>query len=1089
MLTLILGDAGSGKTEKVAQSVTASVNAGRHTLLIVPEQETVSCERMMAERLPPSAPLYFEVTNFTRLSDTVFRKTGGLAGATASTAAEQVLMWRTLIELSPFLRTIRERPNVSTVERMREVMAELRAARLDATTLNAAAQNVREPALADKLSDYALIAATYRELIGEAYTGAADRLDRLAEMLTRYRPLDGYEIYVDGFASFTEQQYAVLAALLAEAEVTLTLCLPEDAPHQLSAADALHTKERLIRLAGELSVPVQQTCLTERRRCQSAVTDFIAPRLFRTDYESLAPFSGAPDDALRMVEAFDPMEASDFVAADILRRVTAGDARFCDCTVVCAANTYRDVIDAALRKCGIPYFFSVRDTLLTTEPVKLILAALAIVAGGWRREDVITYLKCPLTGIAPADVDALALYTETWDIDGADLRSDADWDMSPDGYGTVHTKERRNYHKQLLERVNQTRRQYLPPLLSLSAALTNEHSTPARIRATTEFLLCLRLPEALDRRAEEQRRAGNVIAAETTERIWSVICDTLDTLTVLASDTEMSLAEFNELLKLLFRAVTIGQIPASTDEVTIADPATVRSGGVRHVYLLGATEGILPKTVSEGLSFTESEREALLETGIHATDATDLRAARELFAFYRALMLPTDTATVIYTRADTSLAPVAPSDPVRRLLFLLGQDYPVIVPDLSSSPEALMAPALARERLGQMAGTALGTATYAALGYADAADATEFRNCDLRLTRCGAEQQYPGDINLTQTRIQSYKKCPLSDFCQFILRLHQPEKAAFRADSAGTFVHAVLEKFLRIAAAKGLDYRCINAESQQEILAEVFPSVVAETLPKGEERKPRVAHQLARLKRITSLTVAHICEDFAHTAFVPVFEELRIDDRDPTAPSPYTVHTEDGRDLRIFGVIDRVDAYRSGSDAYVRVIDYKTGRKEYSEKKSVEENDFQLLLYLSSLLATEDPAFRRELGVTEGGTLLPGGILYLSSLTKDTAVTAPPRRVNGGREADANAIKESGVYFDQERLAGAFDAPQSGNEPPPARKFKAIEELSEMIQTAEDELRATVAEMTDGILRAKPSGGENSHCAYCAFNAVCRSCQ
>lgn len=1089
MMTLILGDAGSGKTTKIAEAVSASVAAGRRVFLIVPEQETVSCERMMAERLPAAAPLTFEVTNFTRLSDTVFRKTGGLAGATVSAAAEQVLMWRTLVELSPLLKTVRGRPDIGTVERMHDVMAELRAARLDAAMLTAAARQVPDPALADKLSDYALIAATYRDLRGEAYTGTADRLDRLSEMLTRYRPLDGYEIYIDGFSSFTEQQYAVLSALLDQADVTLALCLPEDAPHQLSAADALHTVERLTRIAAERSLPVRETVLTGRRRCRAAVTDYVAPRLFRSDYALCAPWDGDPDDALRLAEAFDPMDASDFVAADILRRVGAGDARFRDCTVVCSTNAYRDVIDAAFRKCGIPYFFSARDSLLTAEPVKLILAALSIVSGGWRREDVISYLKCPMTGISPEDTDALALYAQTWDLDGAELRALSDWEMSPDGYGTPHTKERADYNRQLLVRINQTRRQYLPPLFALSSALTDERGTPGRIRAITEFLLTLRLPESLDKRAEDERRAGRTAAAEDTERIWDVICDAFDTLTTLAGDTEMNLAEFIELLKLLFRAVTLGQIPASTDEVTIADPATVRSGSVRHVYLLGAIEGVLPKNVSEGRSFTEGERESLLAAGVNATDGTDLRAARELFAFYRALMLPSDTATVIYTRADTSLAPVEPSDAVRRLRFLLGEAYPVLTPDLSAMPEAMMAPALARERLGQMAGTALGEAAYAALGDTGAVNTPLYRNGDLRLSPEGAARQYPKDLNLTQSRIQSYDQCPLSDFCQYVLKLHKPERAAFRADTAGTFVHAVLEKFLRLAAKKGLDYRAIDEDMQKELLAEVFPAVIADTLPPGEAHKPRVAHQLARLEHISASIVARICLDFAHTAFVPVFEELRIGGKDPASPAPYTIRAEDGRNLRIYGVIDRVDAYRSGNDAFIRVMDYKTGKKEYSEKKSVEEKDFQLLLYLSSLLATEDPAFRRALGAGDGGALLPGGILYLSSLTRDTTVSTPPTRTEEGRMADASSITESGVYFENERLADAFDDTKGDGGLPPARTFKAMEDLARMIEEAEGELRALAAAMTGGVLKAKPSIGDNGNCAYCAFRSVCRAGQ
>ena len=1088
MLTLILGDAGSGKTTAVADAVATMLAGGRRVFLIVPEQETVSCERMMAERLPAAAPLTFEVTNFTRLSDTVFRKTGGLAARAASAAAEQVLMWRTLVGLSPLLKTMTERPNIGTIERMRDVMAELRAARLDTAALRTAAQNVGDPALADKLADYALIAETYRALHGEAYTGTADRLDLLAEMLTRYRPLDGFALYVDGFSSFTEQQYAVLSALIEQTDVTVTLCLPENAPHQISAADALHTVERLTRIASERSVPLCKKVLEGRRRCRAAVTDFVATRLFRTDYESLAPWEGAPDDALRLVEAFDPMEASDFVASDILRRVGAGEARFCDFTVVCSSNAYRDVIDAALRKCGIPYFFSVRDTLLTAEPVKLILAALSIIAGDWRREDVIAYLKCPLSGIAPGDTDALALYTETWDIEGAGLRSDADWDMSPDGYGAPHTEGRKAYNRDFLARVNRTRRQYLPPLTALSEALLHDSGTPGRIRAITEFLLTLRLPEALDRRAEELRRAGDTVAAEDAARIWDVICDTFDTLTTLAGDTAMNLAEFTDLLKLLFRAVTLGQIPASTNEVTIADPATVRSGCVRHVYLLGATEGIFPKNVSEGRSFTETEREALLAAGVNATDATDLRAARELFAFYRALMLPSDTATVIWTRADTALRPTDPSEAVRRLRTLLGPHYPILIPSLSTTPEALVAPALARERLGQMAGTPLGAAAYAALGYGEWGVTPTYRNDTLSLSEAAAALQYPGDLHLSQTRIQSYKQCPLSDFCHYVVLLNEPERAAFRSDTAGTFVHAVLEQFLRLAAKYAMDYRRITPDDQKRLLDEVFPSVVAETLPEGEIRKPRVAHQLARLRRITAAIVSRICEDFAHTKFEPVFEELRIDDRNPETPTPYTIRADDGRYLRMYGVIDRVDAYRTEGNTYVRVVDYKTGNKIYNEKESVEKNDFQLLLYLSALLATDSPAFRREMGVAEGGSLLPGGAMYLASLAKDASTTAPPSQTARGREANASPVTESGYYFDPTHLKAAFDAPIGGKKSGGCA-FKETEELAAMIETAETELRRTAAAMTGGVICAKPKPGDYGHCQYCSFRAVCRSAE
>ena len=60
-------------------------------------------EKDIMSELPPSASTIFEVTNFTRLADTVYRSIGGLAGEFSTKAKEALIMWKTLTELSPYL--------------------------------------------------------------------------------------------------------------------------------------------------------------------------------------------------------------------------------------------------------------------------------------------------------------------------------------------------------------------------------------------------------------------------------------------------------------------------------------------------------------------------------------------------------------------------------------------------------------------------------------------------------------------------------------------------------------------------------------------------------------------------------------------------------------------------------------------------------------------------------------------------------------------------------------------------------------------------------------------------------------------------
>ena len=72
--------ANSDKTRTLLiDSIRADLEAGGKAILLVPEQETVSAERRMLNALPPSAQLSFEVLNFSRLSNKLFRIYGGLS--------------------------------------------------------------------------------------------------------------------------------------------------------------------------------------------------------------------------------------------------------------------------------------------------------------------------------------------------------------------------------------------------------------------------------------------------------------------------------------------------------------------------------------------------------------------------------------------------------------------------------------------------------------------------------------------------------------------------------------------------------------------------------------------------------------------------------------------------------------------------------------------------------------------------------------------------------------------------------------------------------------------------------------------------
>ena len=100
MVRFVFGSSGSGKSEYILRDIQRNLSQSQNKIiLIVPEQHTVSTERRTAKRYAPSAALRMEVTNFTRLSDSISRKVGGLTYSARTRGADMLMLWRALLSV------------------------------------------------------------------------------------------------------------------------------------------------------------------------------------------------------------------------------------------------------------------------------------------------------------------------------------------------------------------------------------------------------------------------------------------------------------------------------------------------------------------------------------------------------------------------------------------------------------------------------------------------------------------------------------------------------------------------------------------------------------------------------------------------------------------------------------------------------------------------------------------------------------------------------------------------------------------------------------------------------------------------------
>ena len=1111
MLRLILGEVGSGKTRELDRLIADAVRQKTRSYLIVPEQSTVSAERRMAENLPPDSPLVFEATNFTRLADTFFRSEGGLALRYADRTARTLAMWLALRRLTPQLP---EPPELdpASLDRYLSVMRELTAGRVDAERLTQAADEIPDERLSGRLRDVSLILSTYREILSAHYADTENVLGTLAEKMARSDFFSGTAVFFDSFTGFTEQQYAVISALLGTADVTVTLPLPVEYATSLCYKEPEKTLRRLTDLAKAAGVRVDVTQLGGNIRTPSEPIRHLTSHLFTADLKAHA--SDLPSDgSVRLVEANDPYEAARFVSADILKKTAEDGSLFRDFAVLSGdPELYRGILDVDLARNGIPFFFSRKSDLSALEPLKLVTSAYRVVTGDFRRGDVISVVKCGFSGLTDREADELELYSEVWSLSGDAFRDPAPWKMNPEGFERreENPEDRdKRYTYRWLDDVNRAKEKVLPPLRRL-AGQSKKQSVPAHCRALYAFLSELSVPKQLLERAVRAAEDGDRERAELYDRFFDVATGALETLAEMLSDEVVTTDEFSTLFDLVCRTSDVGRIPSSSDEVVIGSADLLRAGGVRHVYLFGANEGEFPGIVRGSGYFSETDRERLAAVGVEIGGTRDLRASRELFGFLRAVSAPTASVTVITNGLSADLVGQrTPSSAVARIRALLPDGYDEI--KVSDLPPI----ALIRSRegalfdVGRLSDDPLFPPLTRAL--ADDGDVKEraeklvraakrsISNYDLLLSKEVAEGLFPDRMTLSHSRLDAFHDCPFSYFLDRVLGLKATEEATFGANHIGLYVHAVLEEFFH---RPDRDPESMGPKEIRRFVEDFSRDYLA-GVGQGLENTPRLAYLFDKLRRSTELLVQHVQEEISEGEFNRSFTELPLvpdDVPEKLADNPtalrVTGFTDDGGGtLYVNGTVDRVDVAKLGDDVYLRVVDYKTGSKEL-DLKDVERGDSpQLLLYLFALLKNRNADFEKKLGVPMD-RVHPAAVRYLHAVTEKAKLDVPPESDDAVLEEYEKTITQNGCYLDDDAVFRAMDHSDDHRfSPDPAelrkkanskkgKKLLATEpEFEKLLEKIEENLRADVKRMRSGCIPATPGVAA---CRYCRMASVCR---
>ncbi len=1095
MIRFLFGPYGSGKTASVLNSIKHDTEEGIHTFLIVPEQETVQSERLILEMLPPSAGVCLEVLNFSRLYNRVCREHGGLCYRYVTKPIRHLLMWKNLRELAPLLEVYgSDAEDSSLSEIMLSALDEMKACGIRPEEMELAANRAasKNSTLCARLRDLALIFSSFERLVEENYTDSSDDLARLHDILRKEKFFSNTHVYIDSFTSFTAMEHKIIERIFAQAkEVTVTIPLPSPDCRSISARGVRHSLETLNRSA-KLHGEAENVILSHNHRATTSSLAFLSEHLWNMEISSEK--DKHPADGSIVAEICDtPYAEAEAASAHILELLRKGER--CRNIVILMRNpeTYRGIIEPALEKNGIPYFFSEKTDLCMLPPIKLLLSALRIKQYHWQKNDIISHLKTGMYNFSLRDIDLFEEYMDTWNIHGSRF-TDSDFTMNPDGFAEVVSPR----GEQILLSANRVRRSLTEYLERFFILLDASETVADQCRAVYRYFREIALEEKLLKMSETEASKGNRKRAEEYRTLFGVILNTLADIGTALSKETATAEEFLLILQTVFRQTDIGTIPTSVDEVTVGSAATLRVSNPKYTLILGLCEGEFPASVNDRGLFTSGDRQTLSDMGLELSTDADTRSSDELLFVQRAMASPSHGLFLFTSTAKTDGSARIPSLPFHRLSALFSDFKPhhFVGSDLrylaGSAQSAIPYLRMSRHTPEGISLAKVLEEQFPEVSVRTAADATTTTcRIDSSITHVLPEHS----VRLSSSRFEAYVTCPFQYYCTYVLGLRKKQSPDFRASHIGTFVHYILEQLIRYAVEYAEDGVFPDDELLIQKTEETVKEYVDRICPEELKQSKRLGHLYRRLTKLSLLMVRNIVEEFSHSDFRPAFFELNTNGKEGN-PSPMEFVLEDGYRIAFSGIIDRVDVLKKDGAVFIRIVDYKTGTKEFSLDDVAHGINIQMLLYLFTLCRNRSNFFTHSLGMEDGCTPIPAGILYLSA--NIPVIQADDYDAEETvMEKAAKSLNRSGLLLSDEEILLAMNHQLSPDFLAGIKKNKdgvlvgnALFE-SEDFSKLYDQIRETVeritGEMRGGIADAAPlQYGGKDPCAYCQMKPICR---
>lgn len=995
-VTVVVGPAGSGKTERLLASYRAALAAARtsgaweSTLWLAPSRRAVDDvrQRLTTAELPACfAP---NILTFDHLADRI------LDHADDEVRPIDLRMKRQLLE-----RLIREAHAAGKLQHFAAVaetpgfvdlavnfVADLKRAEVWPEEFEKACQarssGKRRPAIDREL--HALYAGYQELLVKHRLYDAEGRLWAARDRLQRgqKRPFETLQlVVVDGFSDLSRTQQEIVDVLVGRvAEVLISVSDDDGNDRQelfrrprktLDALKSRHKQARVERLAPGSRRPAALVHV-ERQL-------FKSPRIVERRRSA---------EGLKILASTGRVDEIETLAREIKHLLRSGDGgklvRPDDVAVVFRSlDEPAPLVREIFTRFGLPFALEAGVKLDQSPALTALAALVELDADDWPFRK----LLC---------VTGSNFFRPEWPErykPGVDEAVEA----------TIRSLQLPSGRTKLLAAIERWATSEIRPVVAGSAEADKaERHNRRRAQALLAWPVLRRLAEAFDQlpRTADARtwsQALQTLAAETglvgslhssDKAAWTKFHDALATPDVLTALVDGPAETFDRtrLRQLMDDVIRTEQLPGDHDEagrVRVLSAVTARNLSVPFVFLAGLTEKSFPSLGRDDALYGDAERQLLIQQGLNLSSSAE-RFADEMLLFYEAVTRAERKLWLSFAALNEKAEPLLPSPYLVELQEVF-DDGALPIPEVSELVPIQQAGAVVS--LGEHRVRAVAEAMQdqnnelaTVARRREAADVNLLHGLGVVHARGGAAfgpyegivendavirrlaRRYDADHDWSADQLERYSECPFRFYLERVVGLHSLDEIGLEIDhrTRGSRMHQVLAD-LHAQVNQRLGRPASPGELESGALATLIEELIAQAIEPDDDPVDRALAEVDRT--LLGRWLAGYAEQFEKyddkhgdvlgrarpTYFEVSFGLVDVPDDGLSRREPYVLqHGEEA--IRVTGRIDRIDLGSAAGTSVFCVIDYKTGKSKSHGKKHVQEGRaLQLPLY--SLAAQE----------------------------------------------------------------------------------------------------------------------------------------